>query len=93
MLVKMDVRTDGGYHTFTVGFSTEAQALTYIGARQKTHVFDEIEATPIPRTWTELLDLLYPTCHHGLDARMCMDPIGDAHFGTREWEMAQYGEW
>lgn len=32
------------------------------------------------------------TCHHGMSADLCMDPVGPHHFGTREWEMAN-GDW
>jgi hypothetical protein len=30
---------------------------------------------------------LHPTCHHGLRADLCMDPVGDNHFGTRDQEL------
>jgi hypothetical protein len=33
-----------------------------------------------------------PICHHGMSASLCMDPVGEHHFGTREWEMA-YDQW
>lgn len=30
----------------------------------------------------------YETCHHGMNATLCLDPYGPHHFGTREWEIA-----
>jgi hypothetical protein len=32
------------------------------------------------------------TCHHGLSESLCMDPLGEFHFGTREWERSYYGD-
>ena len=29
-------------------------------------------------------------CHHGLSDLLCMDPIGQYHFGTYEWERSMY---
>jgi hypothetical protein len=93
MAIKMNVGTQGGYHHFTVSFHTEDQALAFVGPRLSTHNFDQIDGHPIPEGWDRLNDLLYPVCHHGLSAQMCMDPVGDHHFGTAEWERQQYGDW
>src|SRR4051812_31101206 len=46
------------------------------------------EAQALPETWVSTLDVLYPTCHHGLSADLCMDPYGDFHWGTIEQELA-----
>ena len=86
-MVKFDAATQGGYHKFTVSFSTEDQALAWISARTATHNVSEVPGQEIPEDWTRVIDLLYPTCHHGLNGWLCMDPIGDAHYGTREQEM------
>jgi hypothetical protein len=85
-MIKFDVSTDGGYHRYTVSFSTEEQALNWITARRSSHNVYEVPGQEIPEDWTRVLDLLYPTCHHGLDGRACMDPVGDAHWGTAEQE-------
>ena len=42
---------------------------------------------PIEETVLKVLNILYPQCHHGMDALLCMDPYGEHHFGTREQEM------
>lgn len=91
MAIKLEVRAQGGWHRYTGSFSTEEQALAFMSDRGMTHSFGEIEEFPIPDTATRLLDTLYPTCHHGMDGRMCLDPYGDNHFGSAEWERAQYG--
>lgn len=44
---------------------------------------------PLTPSQLRLYDHLYPTCHHGMDATMCMDPYGDNHWGTMEQEMAR----
>lgn len=90
-MTKLEVSTQGGYHRFTVSFSTEAQALAYVGARRKTHNVYEIESSPIPSDWTKLISLLYPTCHHGMSLDLCGDPVGPHHFGTYEDERRREG--
>ena len=42
---------------------------------------------PIEETILKVLEILYPQCHHGMDASLCMDPYGENHFGTREQEL------
>jgi hypothetical protein len=55
--------------------------------------FDELEDHPIvpfgplEPAMLKLLEILRPTCHHGLSLTICMDPYGDNHWGTREQEM------
>lgn len=71
---------------YNVTFSTEAQALDYLTARQSTHAWSEIgENGSVPTTWTALLDYLYPTCEHGMSANLCHGPD---HFMSRDQEMA-----
>lgn len=87
----------GGYgHTPESWFVTfegpdaQAWALAYMAAR-KDFYFTELATVPFSHTAFPLVaEELYPVCHHGMDARSCMDPIGDAHFGTLEWEMSNY---
>ncbi len=88
-MIKLEVRTQGGWHRFTATFVNEGQACWYVltrGVRDRSYEAD-IDPAEFPR----LADLLYPTCHHGMDAGLCMDPLGENHFGTREWELAHYG--
>ena len=90
-MIKLAVRTQGGWHRFTAVFSTEAQAIGYASARTSTHIIDEIEDAPIDPKHAALLDYLYPTCHHGLSLSLCGDPYGPHHFGTYEDERARAG--
>lgn len=90
--IKLDVATQGGYHHFTVKFATEAQAIKYIVDHASDRNVTEIEDEPVDLDrFPELNKVLYPTCHHGLSAQMCMDPIGDCHFGTYEQERQAAG--
>lgn len=82
MAVKMDGHLCGTVedgklyqgHNYTVTFSTEDQALAYIAPRLSTSVIAEREDSRIPKDWTRLLKLLYPTCEHGLSADLCYGP-------------------
>lgn len=85
-MIKLDIQTQGGWHHFTGVFATEDQAIKYATARRSTHIVSEIEDAPIDDTHAALLAYLYPTCHHGMDGRQCLDPYGPHHFGTAEWE-------
>lgn len=81
------------YRVVFEGPQAQARALAYRAARTSTHHFAEPADAPFSgRAYPELDAALYPLCHHGLSADLCMDPIGDHHYGTREWEMAHYGE-
>lgn len=46
-----------------------------------------------PERFPRLYRRMNPICHHGMSADLCMDPIGEHHWGTREWEMAQPWAW
>jgi hypothetical protein len=93
-MIKMDVHVCGTYIDgrlyhgtgYTVEFSTEAQAVTFAQRKRSTCVVSEREDSPLDG-FTDLLMELYPTCHHGMDAQMCMDPVGDNHWGTCEQEL------
>lgn len=85
-------RTPESYFVTFEGPQAEAVALAYVKARPDFY-FSELVAEPFSHTvFAELAKALYPVCEHGLDASLCMDPGGPHHFGTREWEMAFYGE-
>jgi hypothetical protein len=77
------------YRVVFEGPDASAWALAYMRARPRHHFAEAIDA---PNQWAdrsqELVELLYPTCHHGLDLHLCMDPFGEEHFGTREQELA-----
>jgi hypothetical protein len=46
---------------------------------------------PLSKGEFDLLDHLYPQCHHGLSAQLCGDPYGDNHWGSYEQEKAAAG--
>lgn len=84
-------RTPESYFVTFEGPDAQAWALAYISARPGFY-FTETPLAPVCHTtFPELADTLYPTCHHGLSADLCMDPYGPHHYGTREWEMANEG--
>lgn len=76
-------RCDTGvtYRVTFQGPQAEARAVAYMDARGRTHAFREAEGTNL-EAFPVLADALYPLCHHGMDARLCMDPDGPHHFGT-----------
>lgn len=91
--ITLDVRGHGytpeSYRVVFEGPDAEARALAYIAPRRGYYFSEAIDA---PNYWPALSDalaaVLYPRCHHGLDATACMDPIGEHHFGTLAQEMA-----
>lgn len=75
------------YQVTFEGKNVEAQALAYIAAHDG-YGFDQAADRPLAAdAFPALVKALYPACRHGLDASRCMDPYGDAHFGTREQEL------
>jgi hypothetical protein len=83
-------------HTYNVILPNDEVAAKFVARKRRqvdvawvaeTAAVDPAEQ-PVPETWTRTLENLYPTCHHGLSADLCMDPYGDHHFGTIEQELA-----
>lgn len=92
-MIKIDVHTPQGTHyvaSFPTSDAGEAQAIVFIEARPE-YTFREAEANTGLIASPHLMDLLFPTCHHGMNYDMCQDPYGPHHFGTREQEMAREG--
>lgn len=76
------------YEVTFVGRDAEDRALAYMSARKGLH-FDDVYDRPFSyEAFPLMAEALHPTCHHGLSLQLCMDPYGDAHFGTREQELA-----
>lgn len=82
-----------------VGFSTEAQALTYLRRFSGTHHISEAAAddqeryAPMPTSWTLVQDLVYPMCEHGLSLDLCHGP---QHYMSADQERAmdfQYADY
>lgn len=96
-IITLDVRGHGrnpeSYRVVFTGRDAEARALAYIAPRRGYYFTEAPDAPFHGAAFPELVKVLYPLCHHEMDAHSCMDPVGPNHFGTREWEMAQYGEW
>lgn len=79
---------DASYQVVFEGPDAEDRALAYMSTRKVLH-FSEVYDRPFSYdAFPRLSDTLNPTCDHGLSLRNCMDPYGDAHFGTREQELA-----
>lgn len=73
-MITLEIHICDQRRSYRATFSTEAQALAFVQARWSTHAVHEIEATPIPAEYALLLDLLYPTCEHGLSLSNCNGP-------------------
>lgn len=93
--ITLDVHRCEDGQTWRVVFEgpdAQARALAYRAARTATHNFNEAGDAPFSyETFPELATTLYPQCHHGMSAELCMDPYGEHHFGTCEQERAQFG--
>lgn len=91
-MITLEATKDGGWHRFLVRFSTEDQALAYIERKRGTVEVWEIEESEhaVPDQYERLLEVLHPTCEHGLSLSLCHGP---GHYPSAEWERAQYGEW
>jgi hypothetical protein len=63
-------------------YGGDSGRLIDVPAQDQPHLID---SELYPALWA----YLNPICHHGLSEHLCMDPIGEHHFGTREWAMAQ----
>lgn len=78
-------RCDTGvtYRVVFTGPDADTRAVAYMDARGRTHAFQEDQDAPLDFVLTPAtVAALYPVCHHGMDARLCMDPEGPHHFGT-----------
>jgi hypothetical protein len=87
--ITLDVYFPGraSYRVTFEGLAAEPRALTYVAARPSVY-FNEVYDAPVHPSFVALKKVLYPTCHHSLSLQLCMDPYSDAHFGTREQELA-----
>jgi hypothetical protein len=91
-MIKVHVHTPQGTHyiaSFPATDAGESAAIVFIEARPE-HTCRQHEDTGIIAS-PRLMELLYPSCHHGMALDMCMDRYGPHHFGTREQEMAREG--
>ena len=91
-MIKINVHTPQGTHytaSFPVTDAGEALAIVFIEARPG-HTFEGGEGKYLIAS-PRLMELLYPSCHHGMALAMCMDPYGPHHFGTYEQERAAAG--
>lgn len=68
------------------GPDVEARAVEFVQARSATHAVHERKQDPIPQRYGTLLDLLYPTCPHGMDEANCYGP---QHYYYDEEEQAR----
>lgn len=93
MTIKLDVYVSGEFdskgclyagHSFTVTFATEASAVDYVNRKRSYCAFWTRDDSALDE-FGELLDVLYPTCEHGLSEILCMGPD---HYPSNEQEMA-----
>jgi hypothetical protein len=82
---KLEIHLCSERRSIFVTFCSEQAAVRYVKARTSYCAIFPVEGHPVPETWTELLDVLYPTCEHGLSLQLCMGP---EHYPTDEQERA-----
>lgn len=71
------------------GPDAEARALAYWEAHSSGFALHEVISRPFSyAAFPRMAAKVHPICHHGMSEDLCMDPIGEYHFGTREQEMA-----
>lgn len=79
---------DVSYTVAFEGSDVEDRALAYISARKGLHFGDVYDRPFSYEAFPRMAEVLHPTCHHGMSLDNCLDPIGEHHFGTRDWERA-----
>jgi hypothetical protein len=84
--IKLDVHVCAMRNTYTATFATERQAIEFIGRKSATCAFWTRDDSPMDG-YPELMEVLFPTCEHGLSASLCMGP---AHYATDEEIMMGY---
>lgn len=91
------IKGSHGYPVTFLGADADAHAAAWIASKSGTHavevIFEEMGDVDVLASFPKSMDALYPTCHHGMDARLCMDPIGQHHFGTYAQERERYAGW
>lgn len=87
--ITLAVWGDGvSYEVVFEGPRAEDRALNYLSARKGLH-FSPVEDRPFSfNAFPRMEEMLFPTCHHGLALELCMDPVGQNHFGTLAQEQA-----
>lgn len=79
--IKMEIRTQGGWHRYVAVFATEDQAIGFYESHIKTASMSEMESAPVSEHYTRLLAILYPKCHHGMSVFLCYGP---QHYASDE---------
>lgn len=88
LLVSDCDRNPASYTVSFEGPDAQAWALAYMDARPGHHFTEEHLAPFDYETFPAMAARLHPHCHHGMALDLCMDPVGEHHFGTLEQEMA-----
>jgi hypothetical protein len=86
MDIALEIHICDQRRSYTARFATQDQAIDFIKSRSSTHAFFELQDEPINESEVKLLDLLYPTCEHGLDQSNCYGP---QHYYFDEEEQAR----
>ncbi|GAA3473870.1 hypothetical protein [Nonomuraea roseola] len=74
----LDVHVCELRRSFLVGFATEDQALNFMERKGSYCAFHQIDQAPIRAEYGRILEVLYPTCVHGLSEWLCEGP---SHYG------------
>jgi hypothetical protein len=74
-MIKLEVHICEQRRSYYAEFTTEDQALEFIARKSRTHAFYETENSEIKAEHKRLIELLYPTCIHGLSEWLCTGPM------------------
>lgn len=70
-MITLEVAICNQRRSYVAKFATEQQAISFIERKSSTHAFYEMD---VPDSAAALLEVLYPTCPHGLSASNCYGP-------------------
>ena len=71
MAIRLEVHICEQRRSYYAEFATEDQALAFIWRKWSTHALYETEDSEIKAEHKRLIDMLYPTCIHGMSAWLC----------------------
>lgn len=76
--------------SYLAQFPNEQSAIEFYRRKKGTnnHAIFEVEEASVPRDWERLLEVLYPTCEHGLSEALCWGPN---HYPTADQERERWG--
>lgn len=78
-MITLEVHICDQRRSYLGRFSTEDQAIDFINRKKSTHAIHEVDGFPVSDEHQRLLEVLHPTCEHGLSANLCM---GSTHYAA-----------